>query len=178
MSTRVPLPPGTTLGKSFEYGVDVDLAAPGATEPDWQPVRRMNDFTDTPTPQTTDSQTYDDVGSANDSVTGWDWAIGLSTLVNRLTSGLYLPEIEALLARTRPDALDEKAQIRVRWYHKPLTGTPNPNDAFEGLARVARTRANTGADGASEKLNWTLTGVGPATQIENPFEGWDEDGTP
>jgi hypothetical protein len=172
MSTAVPLPAGTTLGKSYEYGVDVNL---GTTEsPDWQPVRRMFGFQHTPTPTTQDAQTYDDLGSPNSDVTAWGFGLAFSVKVNRsITTGLYLPEIEALLARTKPTAVAELAVIEVRWYHKPATGTPNPTDAGQGLATVSYSRNNTGPDGAIEEFAFTLTGKGAYSEIANPFTGWD-----
>lgn len=174
MSEAVPLPAGTTLGKSFEYGIDVNLGTPGA--PVWQPVRRISGFQPTPTPTTQDAQTYDDLGAQNTDVTGWSFGIAFNVQVNRNTStGLYLPEIEALLARTRPSAKGEAAVIEVRWYHKPEFGTPNPADAGQGRATVAYTRQNTGPNGEIEVLSVTLSGKGPYTEIANPFTGWDEE---
>lgn len=171
MSNTVPLPAGTTLGKSFEYGLDVNLGTFGS--PSWQPVRRISGFQPTPTPTTQDAQTYDDLGAANSDVTGWSWALAFNVQVNRsLTTGLYLPEVEALLARTKPTAKGEQATIDTRWYHKPESGAPNPNDAGRGQATVAYTRQNTGPAGEIEVLAVTLTGKGPYEEITNPFTGW------
>lgn len=167
----VTLPAGTTLGKSFEYGVDVNLGTYAA--PIWQPVRRMFGYNQTPTPQTQDAQTYDDLGAPNEDVTGWAHSLVFSAQVNRsLATGEYLPEIEALLQRTKPTAKGELAVIDVRWYHKPETGTPNPTDAGRGFATVSYTRQNTGPEGSVEVLQFTLTGKGPAEEIANPFTGW------
>jgi len=172
MSNAVPLPAGTTLGKSFEYGLDVNLGT--TASPNWQPVRRISGFNPTPTPTTQDAQTYDDLGAQNSDVTGWSWALAFNAQVNRAVStGLYLSEIEALLARTKPTAKGESAVIEVRWYHKPETGEPNPTDAGRGFATVSYTRQNTGPEGTIEVLAFTLTGKGPYEVIENPFAGWD-----
>ncbi|ERG63540.1 hypothetical protein L332_03620 [Agrococcus pavilionensis RW1] len=177
MSTQVPLPAGATLGKSFEYGLDVNIGT--SASPVWQPVRRISNFNPTPTPRTQDAQTYDDLGADNQDVTGWSFALAFNVQVNRLVStGLYLPEIEALLARTEPDATGELATIEVRWYHKPAQGTPNPNDARQGLATVATSRVNTGPAGEIETLSVTLTGKGPAQKITNPFTGWGTTASP
>lgn len=174
MSSAVPLPAGTTLGKSFEYGLDVNLGTESV--PNWQSVRRISGFQPTPTPTTQDAQTYDDLGAANSDVTGWSWTLAFNVQVNRsITTGLYLPEIEALLARTRPTAKGADAVIDVRWYHKPETGEPNPTDAGRGVATVAYTRVNTGPNGEIEQLSVTLTGKGPYTEIANPWAGWDVD---
>lgn len=171
MSTAVPLPAGTTLGKSFEYGIDVNIGTSGS--PVWQPVRRISGFQPTPTPTTQDAQTYDDLGAQNSDVTGWSFGIAFTVQVNRsITTGLYLPEIEALLARTRPTAKGEAAVLEVRWYHKPEIGTPNPDDAGQGIVTVATSRQNTGPNGEIEALAVTLTGKGPYTEIANPFTGW------
>lgn len=168
---QVPLPAGTTLGKSFEYGVDINLGTYGA--PSWQPVRRMSGFQPTDTPVTQDAQTYDDQGSPNSDVTSWGFGHAFNVQVNRsLTTGLYLPEVEALLARTRPSAVAELATIDYRWYHKPAVGTPNPTDAGRGLATVAKSRQNTGPGGEIEVFGFTLSGKGSYEEIENPFTGW------
>lgn len=172
MSASVPLPAGTALGKSYEYGVDINLGTSAA--PVWQPFRRISGFQPTPTPTTQDAQTYDDLGAANADVTGWSFALAFNIQVNRsLSSGLYLPEVEALLARTRPSSKGDAAVAEVRWYHKPELGTPHPTDAGQGLVTVALSRQNTGPAGEIEVLSVTLTGKGPATEIANPFLGWE-----
>lgn len=171
MSTAVPLPAGHTLGKSYEYGIDVNLGTYGA--PSWQPIRRMSGYQPTDSPTTQDAQTYDDLGAPNSDVTGWGFGHSFNVQVNRsLTTGLYLPEVEALLARTKPSAVAELATIDYRWYHKPAVGTPNPNDAGRGLATVAKTRQNVGPGGEIESLGFTLTGKGSYEEIANPFTGW------
>jgi hypothetical protein len=173
MASKVPLPAGTTLGKSFEYGLDVNLGTD--TTPDWQPVRRISGFQPSPTPTTQDAQTYDDLGAQNSDVTGWSWTLAFTVQGNRsITTGLFLAEVEALIARTKPTAKGAAAVIEVRWYHKPETGEPNPNDAGQGLATVAYTRQNTGSNGEIEVLAVTLTGKGPYEEITNPFTGWSE----
>lgn len=177
MANKVPLPAGTTLGKSFEYGLDVNLGT--YESPVWQPVRRISGFQPSPSAITQDAQTYDDLGSPNADVTGWGWSLAFNAQVNRnVGTGLYLPEIEALLARTRPSATAELAVIDVRWYHKPASGAANPDDAGRGIATVAYTRSNTGADGAIEQLAFTLTGKGPYEEIDNPWTGWSDNPAP
>jgi hypothetical protein len=172
MSPTAPaLPAGTTLGHSFEYGVDVNLGTTLA--PAWQPVRRISDVQDTPSQKTQPAQTYDDFGADNNDVVGSNTNLAFAVQMNRSqTTGEYLPEVEALLARTRPTAKGGLAVIEARWYHKPETGTPNPTDAGQGFFTVAAQRANTGADGAVEVRNFTLTGKGEAWEIANPFTGW------
>lgn len=169
---NVPLPVGTTLGKSYEYGLDVNLGT--YADPAWQPFRRISGFNPTDTPTTQDAQTYDDLGADNNEVTGWSWALAFNAQVNRsLATGLYLPEVEYLLARAgKPSAKGESAVADVRWYHKPELGEPNPTDARRGLCTVSKTRNNTGPEGAIEQLGFTLTGKGPAEEIANPFTGW------
>ncbi|TFD47570.1 hypothetical protein E3T46_17395 [Cryobacterium sp. Hh11] len=171
MSSKVPLPAGTTLGKSFEYGIDVNLGTYDV--PSWQPVRRISGFQPSPTPQTQDAQTYDDLGAPNSDVTGWSINHAFNAQVNRsITTGLYLPEIEAVLARTDPDAKGEYAVLDARWYHKPESGAANPKDAGRGFFTVATTRQNSGPNGEIEVLSITLTGKGPYDKITNPFAGW------
>lgn len=180
------LPAGSTLGKSFEYGVDVfdgpaaeALTAP-ASDPRWLPVRRAYGINPTMTPITQDAQTYDDKGSPNADVSAWSFTLALSALVNRSsTTGELVPELRVLHDRYG-DKINDAAVVGVRWYHKPADGsTPDPRDAFRGLATVALTRANVGPDGANEAWNLTLTGKGYATRINNPFTGWvDGDDAP
>lgn len=171
--TAPALPAGTTLGKSFEYGLDIDTAYPGTT-PAWQPMRRIADLNPAPTPKTQDAQTYDDFGADNASKVGESWSLSHSILGNRSkTTGKFMPEIEALIRTTRPDSKDEDAVVHIRYYHKPESGTPDPDDAYEGWATVAVSRANTGADGAVERLTITYTGKGPRKAIVNPFTGWE-----
>lgn len=172
MSNRVPLPAGMTLGKSHEYGVDLNLGTYG--NPLWQAVRRMLGFQDAPTETTQDAATYDDEGSPNSDITARGFGHSFTVLVNRhLGTGLYLPEVEALLARIRPSAVGDLAVIDYRWYHKPSVGTPNPHDAGRGFATVAKTRQNTGPGGEIEAMAFTLTGKGAYEEIVNPFTGWD-----
>lgn len=126
MNARVPLPAGTTLGKSFEHGLDINIGLQGT--PSWQAMRRMSGFAPT-FPETTEPVTsYDDLGASNDEVTGRSVVISFTVQGNRsLTTGLLLPELEALL--TAAKSKGEAAVIDARWYHKPEFGTPNPNDA-------------------------------------------------
>ncbi len=168
MSTRVPLPAGTTLGKSFEYGLDINLGLVGT--PQWQSCRRISAFAPTYPATTEPTTTYDDLGAPNDDVTGRGFATSFTIQGNRsLTTGLYLPELEAILAAAKSKG--DAAVLDVRWYHKPATGTPNPNDAGRSLVRVDVTRQNTG-DAQNEIFAVTLTGKGEFEKISNPFSGW------
>ena len=172
MASKVPLPAGTTLGKSFEYGIDINVGTFAAKV--WQPFRRISGFQPAPTPQTQDAQTYDDLGAANSDVTGWSWALAFNVQVNRsITTGLYLPEVEAILDRTKPTAKGAEAVLETRWYHKPESGAPNASDAGRGIATAAYSRQNTGPNGEIEVLAVTLTGKGPYEEIVNPFAGWE-----
>jgi hypothetical protein len=174
MSELVPLPVGSTLGKSYEYGLDVNTGT--TLSPVWVPFRRISGFSVTPTPTTQDAQTYDDLGAINNDVTGWSWALSFNAQVNRsIATGLYLPEIEALEARTKPSAKGAAAVVEVRWYHKPESGEPNPDDAGQGFATVSYTRQNTGPAGEIEVRAYTLSGKGPYEEITNPFTGWEEE---
>lgn len=167
--TKPALPAGTQVGFAYEYGVDIDLAYPGT--PSWQTIRRITAVAPTSPPITEDASTYDDFGAPNADKLSESWTLGFGVQVNRLTSGLYAPEVEALKAYTEPDALGELAVAHVRWYDKPYSGTPNPGDAYEGLCTVGIERGNTGNTGVGT-WNITLTGKGKRTKITNPFAGW------
>ncbi|TDX78723.1 hypothetical protein EDF35_1937 [Rathayibacter sp. PhB151] len=174
---RVTLPAGFTLGKSFEYGIDANLGS--RANPLWQPFRRISGFGVTPTPITTDAATYDDEGAPNSQVTGWGFNGAFTVQVNRsLITGLFLPEVEALLARTKPSATGDDAEIDVRWYHKPKEGKPHPLEAGRGNATVALSRVNTGPAGEIDSYAVTLTGVGAYEEIANPWLGNDVDALP
>jgi len=165
----VPLPAGTALGKSFEYGLDINLGTSGS--PSYQPIRRISAWAPTypPTPQ--DQATYDDLGATNETVAARSFAAGFTVQGNRsLTTGLYLPEVEALLAAAK--ATLDGAVVDIRWYHKPEVGTPNPSDAGQAFCRVEITRQNTG-NAEVEVFNGTRTGQWPFASIVNPFAGWD-----
>ncbi len=168
MSTRVPLPAGTALGKSFEYGMDVNLGTYDV--PVWQAVRRMSAWAPT-YPKTTESTTsYDDLGAPNEDVTGRGFATAFTVQGNRSTAtGLYLPEIEAILSAAKSKG--EAAVLDIRWYHKPESGTPNPNDAGRAFVTVEATRQNTG-DAQNEIFSVSLAGKGEFEKIANPFAGW------
>jgi hypothetical protein len=175
MRDRVSLPAGTVRGKSYEYGVRVNVAERDEP-PVFIDVRRLSGYAPTFTPATSDARTYDDMGAQNNSVDSWSFALAFSTLVNRSReTGEYLPEIEALRRRTLPTSIDVDAEIEVQFFHKPDKGAPNLTDAGQGFATVSYQRGQTGADGQNEVWNWTLTGVGAYTPIENPFEGWSGD---
>lgn len=168
MSNRVPLPAGTTLGKSYEYGIDVNLGTYAV--PIWQPVRRISGWAPTFPPVSTDVQTYDDLGADNADITGRSFAGAFTVQGNRsLTTGKYLPEVEAIIAASR--AKSEAAVLDVRFYHKPESGTPNPTDAGRALVTVEATRQNTG-NAEVEVHAVSLTGKGEFEPIANPFTGW------
>lgn len=184
MSTYSPtLPAGSTLGKSYEYGFDLynGPAATGLTalitDPLWLPVRRALNVQAPMTPITQDAQSYDDKGAPNAEVSAWSWVLTAAAFSNRSsTTGLLVPELRVLQERYG-DTTNESAKVAARWYHKPADGSePDPNEAFIGVATVALTRNNAGADGANEQLGITLTGVGYATRLpSNPFTGWADD---
>lgn len=165
----VPLPADTSLAQSFEWGLDINLGTPGA--PSWQPVRRMSAWAPTYTPTEIDAATYDDLGSENMEATGLTFGAALTVQGNQSeTTGLYLPELESILAAAR--SFGAARQREFRWYNKPAAGTPNPNGAGKALCNVTATRQNTG-NAEIETYSVTLAGKGPFTPIANPFAGWD-----
>jgi hypothetical protein len=168
MSNRVPLPGGTVLGKSYEYGCDVNLGT--YANPLWQAIRRMSGWQPSYPPTTTDVASYDDLGSPNEDVTGRGFASSFTVQGNRnVNTGLYLPELEAIVAASKGKL--EGAVLDVRWYHKPENGTPNPTDAGRSLVTVEVTRSNTDNSGIEVK-SVTFTGKGEFEPIVNPFPGW------
>ena len=164
----VPLPAGSSLGKSFEYGIDINLGTTAA--PVWQPLRRISEFQPTYPATTTDVASYDDRGAPNEDINGRGFSLAFTMQVNRsLTTGLALAEAEKIFAASK--GIGSGAVVEVRWYHKPDAGTPNPNDSFTGFATVEVTRQNTG-NADAEWWSVTLAGKGKYVKITNPFAGW------
>lgn len=176
--TQTPLPPydpalpDTNLGYSYEYGVDIQLDAVGDDDAKFQPFRRVTGVDPQAPPITTEAATYDDKGSPNAPKIGESWTLNFQVQVQRHPkTGLYLPEVEALMDLADPDAVGNKAIGTFRWYDKPRDGEPNPDDAYQGLGTVQISRGQTGNDGVGQ---WTvaITGLGPRTRIQNPFTSW------
>ena len=164
----VPLPADTTLGRSFEYGIDVNLGT--YASPSWQPVRRISGWAPSFPPVATDVSTYDDRGAPNEDVTGRGFAASFTVQANRSQStGRYLPELEAILAASK--AILGGATLDVRFYHKPDVGAAHPTDAGRIAVRVEASRQNTG-NAEAESWSVSLTGKGRVLDIANPFQGW------
>lgn len=174
MNNRIALPANTTKGRSFEYGMRINLAT--FSFPSWQDIRRISGFAPTFPATTSDAATYDDGGAPNEEVDGRGVAIAFTVQANRnLETGLYLPEVEALLRASRSKG--EAATVDVLFFHKPVTGAPNPTDAGRATCRVEATRQNTGNTGV-ETWAITLTGQGEYEPIENPWAGFGPDVAP
>lgn len=161
MAATPSLPNGTVLGKSFEYGLDIKIG--GA----WQSVRRMSAWAPTYPPTTSDIATYDDKGAPSSGVSGRGFAASFTVQSNRSsTTGLYLPEVEALLAAGK--GIGEAAVLEVRWYHRPAVGVANPNDAGTAFVTVEISRQNTG-NAEVDTYSVSLTGQGSFEPIVNPY---------
>ncbi|MDR6142037.1 hypothetical protein QE375_001591 [Microbacterium foliorum] len=174
MSTTPSLPAGTTLGQSFEYGLDINIGTAGA--PNWQNVRRMSAWAPTFPKVTQDDSTYDDRGAPSEGVSGRGFATSFTVQANRSTiTGLYLPEVEAIINASRRKGV--AAEIDVRFYHKPNSGAPHPTDAGRSRATVEVTRQNTG-NAEIDVFAVSLTGKGEYTPIANPWTGWDDNPAP
>ena len=89
--------------------------------------------------------------------------------MHRLSDGKFLPEVETLLAATKPDAMGNKGSVKARFYDKPAgDATPNADEAYELTATVSSfARANTANSGIGG-WNFTLKGQGPRRKITNP----------
>jgi hypothetical protein len=162
----------TEYSYSYEYGMDILIPPTSGTGPgQFQPFRFPTGLTVTVDPVTKDAATYDDLGAPHEVKLSESWTGSGSLQGHRLSDGKYLPEVEALLALTKPNAVGKTAIGTFRWYDKPQDGTPNPSDAYEGDATVKMTRGETGNDGIAS-WNFELKGVGRRRQIENPFTGW------
>lgn len=172
--SNATLPAGTTLGKSFEHGIDINIGTPAA--PVWQPVRRISAWSPTFPKVTQDASTYDDRGAPNEDISGRGFATSFTVQGNRSAStGKYLPELEAIINASRRKG--EAAVLDIRFYHKPDSGAPNPTDAGRASVTVEVTRQNTG-NAEIDAYSVSLTGKGEYTPIANPFTGWDDTPAP
>ena len=151
----------TQYGFSYEYGVDI-----WSTDK-WQPIRFISSVNPTVSPKEVDAATYDDNGADHPVRVGETPSLSFYVQMHRLASGNFLPEVEALLAATRPDAVGSLGVVKVRYYDKPVKGTPNSKEAYELTATVSAERASTG-NAELSGWNCTLNGQGARKGITNP----------
>ena len=151
----------TQYGFSYEYGVDIKISD------EWRRIRFVSSVNPTVSPKEVDAATYDDKGADHPVRVGETPSLSFYVQMHRLESGNFLPEVEALLAATRPDAVGSLGVVRVRYYDKPVNGLPNPDEAYELLATVSAERAATG-NAELSGWNFTLNGQGPRVKIPNP----------
>ncbi|QPK81115.1 hypothetical protein G7Y41_08760 [Schaalia sp. ZJ405] len=163
--------PTTNIGFSYEHGIDVNLAKP-SEEAKWQAVRFAQVIAPTTEAKTVDGATYDDKGADHPIKTGESWNIQLTVQQHRDETGAYLPEVEKLKAATEPDANGNLSTVEVRWYDKPSSGKPNKDDAYQGVATVKMSRANTGVN-EQGAFQFELSGQGPRKKIVNPLTSQD-----
>lgn len=149
--------PETTLGFSYEYGVDVKILDT------WQRIRFMSNVNPAFTPKEMDGATYEDQGSDHPVNVGETGQLDMFVQQHRLSDGKYLPEMEAILAAAKTPG----ASLPIRWYDKPAEGTPNPTEAYEATATFGVQRAQTGN---AEIGGWNVTAKiqGKRKQIANP----------
>lgn len=152
----------TDLGLSYELDLDVNLAGPGVTPPNWQQIRFTSAIAPDHSPNLIDAQTYDDEGASNQARVGESGSLAFSVQVQRNPDGTFLPEAQALLNAAKPGVRGSASLVEVRYYD-----SRGGDYAFQGIFSVAVTR---GATGNSEAGNWaaTLTSKGKITPIVNP----------
>lgn len=153
----------TQYGFSYEYGVDIY----DADKNKWLPIRFISSVNPTVSPKEVDAATYDDNGADHPVRVGETPSLSFYVQMHRLASGKFLPEVEALLAATRPDAVGSLGAVQVRYYDKPVKGKPNPDEAYELIATVSAERAST-ANSELGGWNFTLNGQGSRIKITNP----------
>ena len=151
----------TQYGFSYEYGVDIKI------NNEWKPIRFISSVNPTVSPKEVDAATYDDNGADHPVRVGETPSLSFYVQMHRLESGKFLPEVETLLAATRPDAVGSLGAVQVRYYDKPVKGKPNPDEAYEMIATVSAERAATG-NAELGGWNFTLNGQGPRVKIANP----------
>ena len=153
----------TQYGFSYEYGVDIydeELS-------NWRPIRFISSVNPTVSPKEVDAATYDDKGADHPVRVGETPSLSFYVQMHRMASGKFLPEVEALLAATRPDAVGSLGVVKVRYYDKPVSGVPNPDEAYMLTATVSAERAATG-NAELSGWNFTLNGQGARKSIANP----------
>lgn len=151
----------TQYGFSYEYGVDIKISD------EWQPIRFISSVNPTVSPKEVDAATYDDKGADHPVRVGETPSLSFYVQMHRLENGKFLPEIEALLAATRPEAVGSLGVVQVRYYDKPVNGLPNPDEAYNLTATVSAERAATG-NAELGGWNFTLNGQGPRVKVANP----------
>lgn len=151
----------TQYGFSYEYGVDIKI------NNEWKPIRFISSVNPTVSPKEVDAATYDDNGADHPVRVGETPSLSFYVQMHRLASGKFLPEVEALLAATRPDAVGSLGAVQVRYYDKPVKAKPNPDEAYEMIATVSAERAST-ANSELGGWNFTLNGQGSRKKITNP----------
>lgn len=159
-ATTSPTEP-TQYGFSYEYGVDIWITDK------WQPIRFVSSVNPTVSPKEVDAATYDDNGADHPVRVGETPSLSFYVQMHRMASGNFLPEVEALLAATRPDAVGSLGVVKVRYYDKPVKGKPNSKEAYEMIATVSAERASTG-NAELSGWNFTLNGQGARKGITNP----------
>lgn len=158
--TTSPTEP-TQYGFSYEYGVDIKISD------EWQPIRFISSVNPTVSPKEVDAATYDDKGADHPVRVGETPSLSFYVQMHRLENGNFLPEVEALLAATRPEAVGSLGVVKVRYYDKPVNSLPNPDEAYVLTATVSAERAATG-NAELGGWNFTLNGQGPRVKIANP----------
>lgn len=158
-----PTTESTQYGFSYEYGVDIKLGD------EWKPIRFISSVNPTVSPKEVDAATYDDHGADHPVRVGETPSLSFYVQMHRLGNGLFLPEVETLLAATRPNAVGSIGVVKVRYYDKPVHGKPNPDEAYELIATVSAERAATG-NAELSGWNFTLNGQGPRKKITNPAQ--------
>ena len=151
----------TQYGFSYEYGVDIKISD------EWKSIRFVSSVNPTVSPKEVDAATYDDKGADHPVRVGETPSLSFYVQMHRLGSGKFLPEVEALLAATRPDAVGSLGVVKVRYYDKPVNSLPNPDEAYELTATVSAERAATG-NAELGGWNFTLNGQGARVKIPNP----------
>lgn len=156
----------TQYGFSYEYGVDIYSEG----DAKWLPIRFISSVNPTVSPKEVDAATYDDNGADHPVRVGETPSLSFYVQMHRLNSGNFLPEVEKLLAATRPDAVGANGTVKVRYYDKPVQGASNPDEAYELIATVSAERAATG-NAELGGWNFTLNGQGQRKKITNPAPG-------
>lgn len=162
------LPTGAEYARRYEHLIDIWDAS--LTTPAYITIRRADQVVPTFTAVLDNAQTNDDLGSANQDVSAWNWSLAFRVIPARNSTTQALVSEFAILDAAVGDAIGTDAVVKVRFYHAPKEGSVgDPEGAWEGNATVAIAPVD---DGSLERWAVTLTGKGsPVRLSSNPFAG-------
>lgn len=166
--------PDSTLGFSYEFGVEIDINYGTLTAPveDWRQLAFITNAGTSNKKAFSDAATYRDRGATRQAITGENWDLMFDHQVQRNEDGTFIDVLDYLIQRAKFGKRNAESKSHVRFFD-----TEGADMAGEGYAYVEQDRANKGnADIAM--FSFSLTGDGPLENISNPYPGGGVDEIP